>query len=78
MESGPDSRRRPLGGTPLHRGMANIASGNHVDHVLGDVRGVVGDALRILFPRHYQELAGADFRVKLNGSEKALAVVAGL
>ncbi len=31
-----------------------------------------------LWPRHYEELAGADFHVKLNGPEKWLAVVAGL
>src|SRR6266404_796020 len=41
----------PVGGR-----MANVASGDHVDHVFGDIGGVVGDAFQVL--RHQDQLEG--------------------
>src|SRR5579863_1857655 len=40
-------KNRASSGIAVDRGMAHVASRDHVDHVFGDVRGVVGDAFEI-------------------------------
>jgi hypothetical protein len=35
-------------GVPVGSRMAYVASGDHVDHVFGDIGGVVGDAFQVL------------------------------
>jgi hypothetical protein len=41
-------RNGELCGVAIHRGMTNIASRDHVDHVLGNVRGMIRNAFEIL------------------------------
>src|ERR1700693_687930 len=41
-------RIRGSSGIAIHRRMTYVAPGDHVDHILGDVRGMIGDAFEIL------------------------------
>ena len=43
----PNSVPEASGGIAVDSGMAHVAASDHVDHVFGDIGGVVGDALQI-------------------------------